>query len=43
MEKLKMLVVSEDTVSNEMGGCGRYNPSLCGTKECSFNGTSRDD
>ncbi len=43
MDKLNMIVVSEEDVVNLMAGCGRNNPSLCGTKECSFNGTTNED
>lgn len=43
MKKLKVVIVSEKAVTAGMGGCGRYMPELCGTKHCSFNGTSRDD
>jgi|GEM_PF-5919936 len=43
MEKLSIVIVSEKVAVMNMGGCGRNNPALCGTKECSFNDTSRDD
>ena len=43
MNKLKVVIASEKAVTSNMAGCGRNNPSLCGTKECSFNGTSRED
>lgn len=43
MKKLKVTVVSEEAAIRSMAGCGRNNSQLCGSKECSFNGTSRDD
>lgn len=43
MDKLKVVVVSEAVVTNNMAGCGRNNDSLCGTRECSFNGGNMDD
>lgn len=43
MNKLNIIVVSEKIVTQNMGGCGRNMPQLCGSKDCSFNGTSRDN
>lgn len=43
MEKLKIVVVSENAVSNMMGGCGKNWDQLCGLKQCSSNNTSKDD
>lgn len=42
MEKLKMIIVSENTVTNEMGGCGRNHPQMCGARECSFTGNVKE-
>ena len=43
VDKLKVVVVSEASVTNNMAGCGRNIPALCGTRECSFNGGNKDD
>ena len=43
MEKLKMVVMSEEAVVNFMAGCGKNNTELCGTKHCSFNNTTDTD
>lgn len=43
MDKLNIIIVKEATVTPTMGGCGKHNEQLCGLKQCSFNGTSRDD
>lgn len=43
MNKLNIVIVSEKIVTQNMAGCGRNQPQLCGLKECSFNGTSRDN
>lgn len=43
MDKLKITVVSEEAIMESMEGCGKNHPQLCGAKQCSFNGTSRED
>ena len=43
MKKLKVVIVPETVAYNSMGGCGKNHPQLCGAKQCSFNGTSRED
>ena len=41
MEKLKMVIVSENTATNEMGGCGKQYHEFCGTRTCHVTGDSR--
>ncbi len=38
MDKLKITVVSESCVVENMAGCGKNNSQLCGSRDCSFNG-----
>lgn len=34
MDKLKVIIVKEATVTMGMAGCGKNNPNLCGAREC---------
>lgn len=43
MNKLNIIVVSERIVTQNMGGCGRNNPQMCGARDCSYNGGSREN
>ena len=43
MKKLKITVVSEQAAVRNMAGCGKNHPQLCGAKDCSFNGVSREN
>ncbi len=43
MSKLKIVVVPEHVVTNNMAGCGKNNPELCGIKSCSFGPGNKDD
>lgn len=38
MEKLKITIVHESCAIEGMAGCGRNNPAMCGSRDCSFNG-----
>lgn len=45
MEKLNIIVVPEKVFEVEAmaAHCGKFNEQLCGMKQCSFNGTAKDD
>ena len=43
MNKLNVIIVSERTMIQNMGGCGKNHPQLCGARDCSYNGGSREN
>ena len=43
MKKLKVVVISEKVIMANMAGCGRNHPQVCGARDCSFNGGSREN
>ena len=43
MDKLNIVIVSEKIVTQNMAGCGKNHPQLCGARDCSFTGGSREN